>query len=159
MAAPFPTHFTVIREAAPELFGAFGHEKPHATFPLVSCSRTRCKTVAGFHVRKPACFHKYPTSTPSQFMKFIFAFLGSVLFLVSVPVRADLVLRPNDMIAICGDSITQQKRYSVFMENFFLMCQPSEDLRCAQFGWSGVTAGKFPARLSSLTSRIASNSL
>ena len=48
-------------------------------------------------------------------------------------------------MAICGDSITQQKIYSVFMEDYFLMCQPVEGLRIAQFGWGGERAGNLPA--------------
>jgi len=77
-------------------------------------------------------------------------FLPSViLFLIAAPLRADLLLQPNDFVAICGDSITEQKQYSVFMEDYFLMCQPAMGLRSAQFGWSGEQAQGFNARIGS----------
>lgn len=63
------------------------------------------------------------------------------------PMRADLILQPHDIVAICGDSITQQKQYSVFMEDYFLMCQPAEKLRAAQFGWNGEQAAGLNARI------------
>ncbi len=56
-------------------------------------------------------------------------------------------LQPNDTVAICGDSITEQKLYSVFMEDYLLMCQPVPKLQTVQFGWSGETAAGFLARL------------
>ncbi|MGE9291407.1 MAG: SGNH/GDSL hydrolase family protein [Puniceicoccales bacterium] len=46
-------------------------------------------------------------------------------------------LEPGDLVAICGDSITQQKLYSVMMEEYLLMCQPQQDLNAVQFGWGG----------------------
>ncbi|MCE0497047.1 MAG: SGNH/GDSL hydrolase family protein [Methylacidiphilales bacterium] len=82
-------------------------------------------------------------------MKSILILFGATLLLVLTPLRADLVLQPSDMVAICGDSITEQKMYSVFMEDYFLMCQPVEGLRSAQFGWSGEKAGAFLARIDS----------
>ncbi len=85
-------------------------------------------------------------SHPS-FMKILAAFFTLVLVSVAVPLRATLVLQPNDMVAICGDSITEQKLYSVFLEDYFLMCQPAAGLRCAQFGWGGEKAGGFLARI------------
>ena len=33
-------------------------------------------------------------------------------------------------MAVFGDSITEQKQYSVFIEDYLLMCQPAADLRC-----------------------------
>ena len=61
--------------------------------------------------------------------------------------RADLLIQPNDMLAICGDSITEQKIYSVFMEDYLLMCQPTQGLKVAQFGWGGERAPGLLARL------------
>jgi lysophospholipase L1-like esterase len=63
--------------------------------------------------------------------------------------RADAVIQPNDVLAICGDSITEQKVYSVDMEDYLLMCQPTAGQRIAQFGWSGEQAPGFLARLDS----------
>src|SRR5258706_7661005 len=50
---------------------------------------------------------------------------------------AQSVLKPGDMVAICGDSITEQKQYSVFIEDYLVMCQPEANLRAAQFGRAG----------------------
>jgi lysophospholipase L1-like esterase len=56
-------------------------------------------------------------------------------------------LRPGEKVAIIGDSITEQKQYSVFMEDYLLMCQPTSQLTTMQFGWSGETARGFNARI------------
>jgi lysophospholipase L1-like esterase len=74
---------------------------------------------------------------------------SSLLALIILPLHADLVLKPNDVVAICGDSITEQKQYSAFMEDYFLMCQPVEGLRSTQFGWGGERAEGFLARIDS----------
>lgn len=49
-------------------------------------------------------------------------------------------LEAGDTVAICGDSITEQKEYSVFIEDYLLMCQPAPDLKAHQFGWGGEKA-------------------
>ena len=56
-------------------------------------------------------------------------------------------LNKGDRIAICGDSITEQKLYSVYIENYLLMCKPAADLRVCQFGWSGERAPGFRDRM------------
>ena len=61
--------------------------------------------------------------------------------------RAEDVLKDKDTVAICGDSITEQKIYSMFMETYLLACKPKMDLRVDQFGWSGEQAVGFLARL------------
>ena len=60
---------------------------------------------------------------------------------------AELALKPADYVAITGDSITEQKQYSVFMEEYFLMCQPVAKLQATQFGWGGDTSWGFAARM------------
>jgi lysophospholipase L1-like esterase len=60
------------------------------------------------------------------------------------------VLTANDLVAICGDSITEQQQYSVFIENYLLMCQPKPKLSAMQFGWGGETAGGFLGRMSNV---------
>ena len=57
----------------------------------------------------------------------------------------DLV--PGDYIAICGDSITEQKIYSAYMETYFLACQPVSKLQSSQFGWGGETSWGFFDRM------------
>jgi lysophospholipase L1-like esterase len=59
---------------------------------------------------------------------------------------AQQTLHKGDFVAICGDSITEQKMYSVFIEDYLLMCKPNGvngDLRAMQFGWSGETSWGF----------------
>ena len=56
-------------------------------------------------------------------------------------------LPPNGRLAIVGDSITEQKMYSKFMETYLVACAGRRDIRVFQFGWSGETAGGFASRL------------
>jgi lysophospholipase L1-like esterase len=56
-------------------------------------------------------------------------------------------LQAGDAVAICGDSITEQKLYSVFIEDYLLMCQPVPDLEAHQFGWSGEKTDGFRGRM------------
>ncbi|WPJ95800.1 SGNH/GDSL hydrolase family protein [Coraliomargarita algicola] len=56
-------------------------------------------------------------------------------------------LQENDLIAICGDSITEQRKYSVNMAAYFLMCQPESGLRSMQLGQGGENASIFSKRL------------
>ena len=64
------------------------------------------------------------------------------------------LVRSGDMVAVIGDSITEQKRYSVFIEDYLLMCQPADKLRVAQFGWGGETAAGFAKRMKNDTLRF-----
>lgn len=55
---------------------------------------------------------------------------------------------PKDgRLAIVGDSITEQKLYSKFIETYLLTAAGRPDVRVFQFGWGGETAGGFDARL------------
>lgn len=56
-------------------------------------------------------------------------------------------LTPGARIAVVGDSITEQKLYSKYMEAYLLACTGVPDLKVFQFGWGGETAGGFSARL------------
>ena len=55
-------------------------------------------------------------------------------------------LPPNARVAIIGDSITEQKLYSKYMEAYLLACTGRKDIHVMQFGWSGETASGFAAR-------------
>ncbi|MFT5129895.1 MAG: lysophospholipase L1-like esterase [Rhodothermales bacterium] len=59
----------------------------------------------------------------------------------------DLILKKGDRVAIVGDSITEQKQYSKFMELYLLACVPQLDLTVYQFGWSGERAPGFANRM------------
>ncbi len=63
------------------------------------------------------------------------------------PSRPAASLHPGDLVAICGDSITEHALYSVFIESYLLMCQPQPALEATQFGWSGETSWGFLTRL------------
>jgi len=72
--------------------------------------------------------------------------LLAVLVLVCASHAAE-GLKAGDNVAIVGDSITEQKLYSVYMEDYLLMCKPAADLKTCQFGWSGETSWGFVARM------------
>jgi lysophospholipase L1-like esterase len=57
------------------------------------------------------------------------------------------VLKRGDRVAIVGDSITEQKLYSRYMEDYLLACVPQLELAVVQLGWSGERADGFAARL------------
>ena len=59
------------------------------------------------------------------------------------------LLKKGDRLAICGDSITEQKRYSVLIETYLTACLPEMEITCRQYGWSGETASGFLNRLKS----------
>jgi lysophospholipase L1-like esterase len=52
-------------------------------------------------------------------------------------------LQAGDFVAVCGDSITEQKLYSMFIEDYLLMCRPAPKLRTLQAGWGGEVAEGF----------------
>jgi lysophospholipase L1-like esterase len=68
---------------------------------------------------------------------------AAALLFASRAFAADAAVQPNDFLAITGDSITEQKIYSVFMEDYILMCKPVANVRTMQFGWSGDTTWGF----------------
>jgi lysophospholipase L1-like esterase len=66
---------------------------------------------------------------------------------LAAPKPAGLQLQRGDRLAICGDSITEQKMYSRLMETYLTACVPELDITVRQFGWSGERAPGFLARL------------
>lgn len=73
----------------------------------------------------------------------LFALLASGVLHAGEPA---LQLPPNARLAIVGDSITEQKFYSKFIETYLLACACRQDVKCFQFGRSGETAGGFLVR-------------
>jgi lysophospholipase L1-like esterase len=62
--------------------------------------------------------------------------------------QAAPMIQPNDMLAICGDSITAQHLYSAYIEEYMLMCAPPvEGLSVAQFGRILEKASGFESHL------------
>jgi lysophospholipase L1-like esterase len=73
-----------------------------------------------------------------------------IALLCSLSARgAEPLLKDRDLLAICGDSITEQKLYSVFIEDYLLMCKPAAEVQAVQFGWSGEVAPGFLSRMGS----------
>lgn len=68
--------------------------------------------------------------------------------LAKAPEPSDLLLKHGDRLAICGDSITEQKMYSRIIEDYLTMCVPQLDVSVRQYGWSGETASGFLWRMS-----------
>jgi len=66
---------------------------------------------------------------------------------LKAPAPGGLLLRPGDRLAICGDSITEQKMYSRLMETYLTVCVPELKVTVRQYGWSGETAEGFLNRM------------
>jgi lysophospholipase L1-like esterase len=80
--------------------------------------------------------------------------LSGVLFLLllSAGTRAEepakaSILKKGQRVAIVGDSITEQKLYSRFIELYLTACLPELELQVIQLGWGGETARGFAARM------------
>ena len=63
------------------------------------------------------------------------------------PAVSGLLLQRGDRLAIVGDSITEQKRYSRIMETYLTVCVPELAVTARQYGWSGETAEGFLKRM------------
>ncbi len=78
---------------------------------------------------------------------------GNKLFFRNIYVRelprtaGACVLKKGARVAITGDSITEQKLYSRYMEDYLLACVPHLDLRVMQLGWSGERAPGLAGRM------------
>jgi lysophospholipase L1-like esterase len=66
---------------------------------------------------------------------------------VKAPAPAGLLLKEGDRLAICGDSITEQKMYSRIIETYLTACVPELKVTTRQYGWSGETAEGFLRRM------------
>jgi lysophospholipase L1-like esterase len=73
--------------------------------------------------------------------------LALLAVLPSVVSAAEPVLKPGDRVAIVGDSITEQKLYSKYVEAYLLACSGVPDVKVLQYGWSGERANGFADRL------------
>jgi hypothetical protein len=68
-------------------------------------------------------------------------------FPVAAPKPKSPALQTGSRLAICGDSITEQKRYSLIMETYITVALPELGVSTRQFGWSGEQASGFLARM------------
>lgn len=67
--------------------------------------------------------------------------------LLSAPETTQSLLKKADRLAICGDSITEQRLYSALLETYLTACLPELEITCRQYGWSGEQAGGFLKRM------------
>lgn len=65
------------------------------------------------------------------------------------PPPGGLLLKEGDRLALCGDSITEQKMYTRLMETYLTVCVPDLKVSVRQYGWSGETAEGFLNRMKS----------
>ncbi|MDP8243930.1 MAG: SGNH/GDSL hydrolase family protein [Candidatus Hinthialibacter antarcticus] len=66
---------------------------------------------------------------------------------LQAPETKELILKEGDRLAICGDSITEQKMYSRIIETYLTVCVPQLKITARQFGWSGEQATGFFHRM------------
>lgn len=73
----------------------------------------------------------------------------SAVFTASAQERVSSIaaIVPGARVAIVGDSITEQKLYTKYIEAYLLACSGVPDVHVFQFGWSGEQASGFAARL------------
>ena len=76
---------------------------------------------------------------------------------VKAPKAGSLIFKKGDRLAICGDSITEQKMYSRLIETYLTVCVPELQITARQFGWSGETAEGFLRRMTNDCLRFQPN--
>ena len=69
--------------------------------------------------------------------------LLSAVLLAALSCSAAIPLKDGDRIAVIGDSITEQKLYSVYMEFYLRACSGLHDLSVIQFGHGGEHASSY----------------
>jgi lysophospholipase L1-like esterase len=81
-------------------------------------------------------------------MKRLTTGLFALMLILAAPAfGADAKLKAGDHVAVIGDSITEQRLYSMYIEDYLVMCKPAADLQVTQFGWGGETAPGFAGRM------------
>jgi hypothetical protein len=69
-------------------------------------------------------------------MKLILVLMVCFLGLLPGQLRADPVIQANDRLAFCGDGMTADLGYTVYVEDYLLACAQVPNLTTAEFGWS-----------------------
>lgn len=70
-----------------------------------------------------------------------------IFFPRKAPQAKELLLKKGDRLAICGDSITEQKMYSRMIETYLTVCMPELEITARQYGWSGEKTDGFLGRM------------
>ncbi len=76
-------------------------------------------------------------------MRLTFALAILAALLSSTAHAAQPILKDNDTVALIGDSITNQLQYTVYIEDYLVMCQPAQNLRVIPFGTNSQTTRGF----------------
>lgn len=105
-------------------------------------------------IRDFAIGRRYPAAVKRCFLPVV-ALAASILSPVLSTTAA--TLQAGDYVAICGDSITEQKTYSAYIEEYLIACQPAPDLQASQFGWGGETSWGFLERMENDVLRFKPN--
>jgi len=71
------------------------------------------------------------------------------------PKPSRLLIQKGDRLAICGDSITEQRMYSRLIEDYLTVCVPQYGVTVRQYGWSGERANGFLGRMTNDCLRFA----
>ena len=71
----------------------------------------------------------------------------SSLLLLKAPKPKGPLLQPGDRLAICGDSITEQRMYSRIIETYLTVALPELNISTRQYGWGGEQASGFLGRM------------
>lgn len=82
------------------------------------------------------------------------ALFAALITNIALRAQTQTAINSGDRLAICGDSITEQKFYSAMMETYLLACQPAaaRPANVCQFGWGGE-------RITGIFSRLESDVL
>src|SRR5688572_18767830 len=91
------------------------------------------------------------TTTPGDFAvprlcRFFPPTVVIAVLLFGSPVWAQSAVAPGARVAIIGDSITEQKLYSNYVECYLLACSGVPDVKVMQYGWGGERADGFANR-------------
>jgi lysophospholipase L1-like esterase len=105
----------------------------------VNIMRSKLVLLIGF-VAGTLCLAQAPAVKPDE------ALLDQYKPLKAPQPRGSL-LRQGDRLAICGDSITEQKMYSRLIEDYLTVCEPELKVTVRQYGWGGERAPGFLARM------------
>jgi len=137
------------------LYGEFSMPCPGATWldgrrlkpknPSDQTMRSKIILLLGFVAFTVSAQTFEPKTTDPYFQEFHPA---------KAPKPSRLILKRGDRLAICGDSITEQKMYSRIMEDYLTMCAPELDVSVRQYGWGGERAPGFLARMTNDCLRV-----
>lgn len=94
-----------------------------------------------------------PMSFPRSTLMHVFVAIVACLLLAAATARTEVrtipvsTLPANARLALCGDSITEQRLYTKYVEIYLKACAGRNDISVFQFGWGGENADQFINRI------------